>query len=111
MNVRDMPAADSLQLIDAIMEHCRLSFRSDVRLAVHPFVSRDALFIGLGSLADQSSRVTMRFRPEEFAPQLSGKPVRIIDIDSFEVIVPDANGNITVPLRAVEGKMLMVTPR
>jgi hypothetical protein len=111
MNVRDMPAADSLQLIDAIMEHCRLSFRSDVRLAVHPFVSRDALFIGLGSLSDQSSRVTMRFRPEEFAPQFSGKPVRIIDMDSFEVIVPDANGNITVPLRAVEGKMLMVTPR
>ena len=110
MSIKEMPVEDSLKLIDTIMEHCRLSFHSDMRLAVHPFISHGALFIGLGSLSDQSSKTTIRFRPEEFAPALKGKSARVIDLDSFEPIVPDANGNFNITLRAVEGKMLMIVP-
>ncbi|MDR2115275.1 MAG: hypothetical protein LBP87_02730, partial [Planctomycetaceae bacterium] len=103
-----LSATDIPCLITDLMNLCRLTVTTTPQLIVHPFINNDALFFGLGTLSDQNVTAKIRFDPDQWNPKLKGTNVRVIDLECFQNIQPDADGSYTFPLQSVSGKMLLI---
>ncbi|HBT77758.1 MAG TPA: hypothetical protein DEB39_12730 [Planctomycetaceae bacterium] len=106
-----LPGGDVAALVDAIMAACAMKISCDHPLVVNPFISHGALFLGLGTMSDVNRDVTLRFDPGGFMPRLSGKPFKVVDLETFEEVVPNQDGSHTIPFEAVSGKILMIAEK
>jgi hypothetical protein len=108
LNGTQLPAADISILVANIMDTCGVKISTSPQLVVNPFINNGTLFLGLGTLSDQNVSATVSLVPEQWSPELKGKSVKIIDLERFQEILPNAAGSYTFPLEAVSGKMLMI---
>jgi hypothetical protein len=108
LNANRLPALDIPVLINQLMDACNMKMTTSPQLVINPFINHDALFLGLGTLSDQNVFATINFKPEQWYPKLKGKTVKVIDLDRFQEIIPNTDGNYTFPLEAVSGKMLLI---
>ena len=111
LNGSELPASGLPALVRAVMKLTGVEITTTPQLVVNPFRSQGALFLAFGSLSDQSVPATVRFEAGGFDPQLRGKALRVIDLDRFEELKPNADGSYTLPFAATAGRMLMITEK
>ncbi len=110
LNGTQLPAGDMALLLAEFGKLCKMEISVKPQMVVNPFISHGALFLALGSIADQSGTAEIAFNPVDFNPAFAGKALRVIDLDEMNELRSEG-GVYKFPAAASAGRMLMIVEK
>lgn len=110
---REMSALAARELVREILRVCGAPLRLAPGLTATAFISNGGLWLALADQGDLARAATVSLRPEWFMPELAGKKLRLLDMDShrqIEAKVTDGVYEFTLPFPASGGRLVLICP-
>ena len=108
----ELPAGSLLELAGLLMRETGLHVNTSSGMAVTPFLSQNALFLAFGTQSDVNRMEMVTVNPVAFLPELQGRELRFIDMDTFQTLnaVKNKDGFFTfrLPTASASGRLVMV---
>jgi hypothetical protein len=108
---RELPGRGVPLLLAAFMKELGDPLTLPTGVALTPFVSQKALFLGLSDLGDDARNVSVSLKPSFFLPALKSENLRVIDLDrAIELPAKWDAGRLTftLPVAASAGRMVVL---